>query len=145
MRFKPNPISHNERVAGPRSLLLNHGYGEKTMFKKNELYKKIYSLFPEIGEHGIDLTVDRDEAKQAWIVEMNLKKGSTHLKTHLEILEADLYTSRKQWVDLRMQIALIEAKLKETPNNGFLNQPTNVLFFQPARIRCRCGVPKIHW
>ena len=42
------------------------------MYDKKELCDKIRSVFPDIGECGIDLDVDYDEEKKAWSV--NLKQ-----------------------------------------------------------------------
>jgi len=57
------------------------------MIDREELCEKIQSIHPEIGECGIDVDVDWDEAKKAWIVE--LKKDNHELKTHLEPEDAD--------------------------------------------------------
>ena len=40
------------------------------MHDKRELCEKIRSIYPEIGECGIDVAVDYDEAKKAWIVDL---------------------------------------------------------------------------
>ncbi len=84
------------------------------MIAKDELCKKITSLFPDIGECGIDLTVDYDDGTHAWVVD--LRKGVSHLKTHLEIEEADLCMAGKQCVSLGIQIAQLKANLKDMPN-----------------------------
>lgn len=83
------------------------------MLGKNELCEKIRSIFPDIGECGIDLMVDYDDTKKAWVVD--LKKGAASLKTHLEIEEADLCMSGKQCVGLGIQIAQLKANLKHMP------------------------------
>ena len=73
------------------------------MINNVELCKKIRLIYPDIGECGVDITVDYDEIKKAWIVE--LKKGTHELKTHLEPEDADLCMSGKQCVGLGIQIA----------------------------------------
>ncbi|MFZ5572630.1 MAG: hypothetical protein ACOZF0_19710 [Thermodesulfobacteriota bacterium] len=83
------------------------------MIAKNQLCEKIRSLFPDIGECGIDLNVDYDDGKHAWVVD--LKKGSSHLKTHLEIDEADKCMAGKQCVSLGIQIAQLRANLRDMP------------------------------
>ena len=52
------------------------------MYDKNELCKKIRKIFPDIGECGIDVKIDYDDEKKAYIVD--LKKGQHKLKTYLE-------------------------------------------------------------
>ncbi len=84
------------------------------MLGKNELCEKIRSMFPDIGECGIDVTVDFDDDKKAWVVD--LKKGTEHLKTHLEVEEADSCVAGKQCVGLGIQIAQLRANLKDMPH-----------------------------
>ncbi len=53
------------------------------MHDKKELCDSIRSLYPEIGECGIEVNVEFDEGKKVWGVD--LKKGvPTTLKTFLE-------------------------------------------------------------
>jgi hypothetical protein len=54
----------------------------QAMYDKKELCEKIREIYPDIGECGIDVDVEYDEAKKAWIVD--LKKDQHELKTHLE-------------------------------------------------------------
>ena len=84
--------------------------GEKLMRDETELCNKIRSLHPEIGECGIDVSVDWDEAKKAWIVD--LTKGNHSLKTHLEPEDADGCMQGKQCVSLGLQIAQLEANIE---------------------------------
>ncbi len=83
------------------------------MIAKDELCEKIISLFPDVGECGIDIIVDYDDEKKAWVVD--LKKGREHLKTHLEIEEADLCMTGKKCVSLGIQIAQLKANLEDMP------------------------------
>jgi len=57
------------------------------MHDKNELCDRIRSLYPEIGECGLDVKVDFDKTKKVWVV--YLKKEGHQLKTFLEPLDAD--------------------------------------------------------
>jgi len=57
------------------------------MLDKNELCKKISEIFPDIGTCGINVTVNYDDEKKAWVVD--LKKDTHELKTFLELDEAD--------------------------------------------------------
>ena len=79
------------------------------MYDKKELCEKIRSVHPDIGECSIDINVDWDEAKKAWVVD--LKKGKEELKTHLEPEEADGCMDGKQCVSLGLQIAQLKANI----------------------------------
>jgi hypothetical protein len=80
------------------------------MHDKNALCEKIRSVFPDIGECGIDVQVDYDEQKGAWVVD--LKKERHHLKTYLEPPDADLCMEGKQCVSLGVQIAQLRANIE---------------------------------
>lgn len=68
-----------------------------------KLCQKIKSIFPDIGECGIDVDVEYDKAEKAYLV--HLKKGGRKVKTHLETKDADLCMEGKQCVGLGIQIA----------------------------------------
>lgn len=72
------------------------------MFNKKALCDKIKEIYPEIGECGIDVDVDYDEAKKAWIVD--LRRGQHELKTHLEPEDASACMDGKQCIYLGTQI-----------------------------------------
>lgn len=72
------------------------------MLTKNEVCHKITEVFPDIGACGVDINVDYDVTNQAWAVD--LKKGEHHLKTFLEIDEADK-CNRGNCVSLGLQVA----------------------------------------
>ena len=80
------------------------------MHDKEKLCEKIRSIYPDIGECGIDVGVTYDEAKKSWIVE--LKHGEHHLKTHLEPGDADDCIEGKQCVYLGTQIAQLAGNIK---------------------------------
>jgi hypothetical protein len=80
------------------------------MIDRKTLCEKIKSIHPEIGKCGIDVDVDWDEEKKAWIV--NLKKDNRELKTHLEPEDADGCMAGKQCVSLGLQIAQLEANIE---------------------------------
>jgi hypothetical protein len=80
------------------------------MHDKKELCEKIQSIYPDIGACGIDVDVEYDEAKKAWVVD--LKKDNHELKTHLEIQEADECMDGKQCVSLGIQIAQLKANIE---------------------------------
>jgi hypothetical protein len=74
-----------------------------------ELCDKIRSIYPEIGRCGINLTVNYDQEKKAWAVE--LKRDERRLLTYLEPQDADACMEGKQCVHLGLQISqLISGK-----------------------------------
>jgi hypothetical protein len=81
------------------------------MHDKKELCEKIRSIYPDIGECGIDLDVEYDEAKKAWVVD--LKKGNQELKTHLERQEVYDCMEGKKCVSLGLQIAQLRANIEK--------------------------------
>ena len=80
------------------------------MYNKKELCEKIKGIYPDIGECGIDVDVEYDEEKKAWIVD--LKKDNRELKTHLEPAEADQCMEGKQCVSLGLQVAQLKANIE---------------------------------
>ena len=80
------------------------------MHDKNELCQKIKEIYPDIGECGIDVDVEYDETKKAWVVD--LKKDKHELKTHLEPDEADACLEGKQCVSLGIQIGQLKENIK---------------------------------
>jgi hypothetical protein len=80
------------------------------MYDMNELCEKIKSVFPDIGECGMDVDVDYDSDKKAYIVE--LKKGNNHLKTHLELEDADTCMNGKQCIGLGFQIQQLRKNIE---------------------------------
>lgn len=80
------------------------------MHDKNELCQKIKDVFPELGTCNIDLKVNYDEAQKAWAVD--LTKGNHHLKTFLELDEADMCMDGKQCVSLGLQIGQLRKNIE---------------------------------
>lgn len=80
------------------------------MYNKKELCEKIKGIYPDIGECGIDVDIEYDEGKKAWIVD--LKKDHHELKTHLEPAEADQCMEGKQCVSLGLQVAQLKANIE---------------------------------
>jgi hypothetical protein len=87
---------------------------DETMHDKKELCEKIRGIYPDIGQCGIDVDVDYDEEKKAWIVD--LKKDNHELKTHLEPEEADQCMDGKQCVSLGIQVAQLKANIERMPD-----------------------------
>ena len=80
------------------------------MYEKNELCKKITALYPDIGECGIDVSVEYDEEQKTWIVD--LKKDHRELRTFLEDGDAELCMEGKQCVSLGIEIAQLRDNIK---------------------------------
>ena len=81
------------------------------MQHKQELCEKIKSMYPEIGECAVDVNIDFDTTKKAWIVD--LKKGDHHLRTHLEPADADACMEGHQCVYLGTQITQLLENIKK--------------------------------
>lgn len=80
------------------------------MHNKEELCRSIKSLYPEIGQCGIDVKAEYDEAKKAWVVD--LKKEGHQLKTYLDPEDADSCMEGKQCVNLGLQVAQLVSNIK---------------------------------
>ncbi|MDJ0721391.1 MAG: hypothetical protein QNJ04_07165 [Desulfobacterales bacterium] len=80
------------------------------MIDKKELCAKIQELYPDIGECGIDVEVEYDETKQAWVVD--LKKDKFELKTFLEDGDADKCMLGQQCVSLGIEIAQLRTNVE---------------------------------
>ena len=80
------------------------------MHNKEELCQSIKSLYPEIGQCGIDVQVEYDDAQKAWVVD--LKKENHHLKTYLESEDANTCMEGKQCVSLGLQVAQLVSNIK---------------------------------
>jgi hypothetical protein len=80
---------------------------------KSQLCKKIRSLYPDIGECGIDLDVEYDNTNDRWTV--NLKKDKKELKTFLEPDDASLCMEGKQCVSLGIEINQLKDSIDRMP------------------------------
>lgn len=80
------------------------------MHDKQELCNKITELYPEIGQCGIDITVDWDDKKKVWVV--NLTKENHELQHYLEEPEADDCMEKRQCVSLGLEIAQLIKNIK---------------------------------
>ncbi len=68
-----------------------------------DLEGKLLEMHPEIKSHGLALSLDFDNSKDAWIV--GLKKGSHSLTTHLERKDAEECLNGIKCVYLGVQIS----------------------------------------
>jgi len=76
---------------------------EHAKHHKDELAAKLRTMYPEIDAHGIELGVEFDHEKGAWIV--TFAKGTHKLTTHLEKKDADGCMEGVQCVYLGVQLA----------------------------------------
>jgi len=82
----------------------------KVMRGKEELCERIKTIYPEVGECGIDVDLEWDEAKKVWVVD--LKKDKHELKTHLEPEDANSCMKGNRCVSLGLQIAQLKANIE---------------------------------
>ena len=80
------------------------------MIDKEELCKKITDIYPDIGQCGIDVQVEYDEAQKRWIVD--LKKDGHELKTFLEDGDAEKCLKGIQCVSLGIEIAQLRGNIE---------------------------------
>lgn len=81
------------------------------MINGKELCDKITDIYPVIGACGIDVKVNFDETKEAWMVDLH--KDAHHLQTRLEIDEAEKCLDGKQCVSLGIQVAQLVDNIKK--------------------------------
>ena len=84
------------------------------MHDKQELCKKIVEMYPELGQCNIDIVVDYDDEKNAYVVDLN--KDDHELKHFLEVPDADSCMENKQCVSLGLEIAQL---VKHVKGEGF--------------------------
>ena len=83
---------------------------------KNEICDKIKSLYPDIGECGIDIDVSYDDENRRW--KIYLSKDDKSLDTYLEPDDAELCMSGKQCVSLGIEIKELKDNLEQRPAHG---------------------------
>lgn len=75
------------------------------------LKDKIMEMYPEVEKHGISVSLEFNEAKNAYIVKF--KKNSHELTTHLEKKDADECMDGIKCVYLGMQIGEFRKNFEE--------------------------------
>ena len=73
------------------------------MYDKAKICDKIKSIYPDIGECGIDVEVDYDEDQDSLVV--YLRKGNKEVKHYLPNEDADACLLGQQCVALGVEIA----------------------------------------
>lgn len=81
------------------------------MYKEKELCERIKSLYPDLGQCGIDVLVNYDGGRNVWVVD--LKKDQHELKTYLDLNDADTCMEGKQCVSLTLQISQLVDNIKK--------------------------------
>jgi len=71
-------------------------------YTKVALEDKILAMYPEVTKHGISVSLEFDETKNAYI--LKFKKGAQELTTHLEKKDADDCMENIKCVYLGVQI-----------------------------------------
>ncbi|MDP4857665.1 MAG: hypothetical protein NWR42_09650 [Desulfobacterales bacterium] len=85
------------------------------MYDKAELCEKIRSIYPDIGECGIDINVEFDQDQKSWVV--YLKKDKHELKTFLEDSDAERCLLGEKCVGLGIEIAQLRANIDRIPKD----------------------------
>ncbi len=80
------------------------------MLKKKDLYNKIKTIYPDIGEYDKDVQIEFDPDQHAWSVD--LKDGKKHLKTYLEEIDAEVCVGKNKCFGLGIQIGQLRDNLK---------------------------------
>ena len=83
------------------------------MIDKGELCRKIQEIYPDIGACDIDVDVEYDDEKGAWVV--HLEKYGKRLDTFLEQADADACMLGKQCVSLGLQVSELVKNIREKP------------------------------
>jgi hypothetical protein len=85
------------------------------MYDKAELCEKIRTIYPDIGECGIDIDVNYDQNQKSWVV--YLKKDKHELKTFLEDGDAERCLLGEKCVGLGIEIAQLRANIDRIPKD----------------------------
>ena len=83
---------------------------------REQLAAKLLEIYPELGRHGVQLSLEFSHAKDAWVVHM--RKGAHELTTHLERKNADGCIEGVQCVYLGVQIAQLIKNFTEGAQAG---------------------------
>jgi hypothetical protein len=75
---------------------------------------QIRSIYPEVGRCGIEVSVDFDQAKSAWIVD--LEHAGTRLSTHLEPEDTQACLEGRECVTLGSKIGQLVANAERRPD-----------------------------
>ncbi|GAB4388443.1 MAG: hypothetical protein Kow0025_07750 [Thermodesulfovibrionales bacterium] len=71
-------------------------------YTKVALEDKLFEIYPEIERHGISMSLEFSDEKNAWVIKF--RKDGHELTTHLEKKDADECIEGKKCVYLGVQI-----------------------------------------
>lgn len=83
------------------------------MIDKAELCEKIREIYPDIGQCGIDVTVEYDNEQQRWVV--GLEKDHHRIRTFLDDGDAELCLIGRQCVSLGIEINQLRDTVERYP------------------------------
>ena len=83
------------------------------MIKREELCRQIQTIYPDIGECGIDIDADYDEREERWTV--TLRKDNKELKTFLEPGDAELCLTGKKCLNLTIEVNQLKDSIERMP------------------------------
>ncbi len=81
----------------------------RPVYDNEKLCLKIKEIFPDLGECGIDVKVDFDEAANAYAVRMKGRDGQD-IKTFLDADDAALCMAGDRCVKLSVQVGQVKGK-----------------------------------
>ena len=70
--------------------------------KADDLRAKVLALFPEIEKYGLDMDLDFDPEKDAWL--LTVRKDQETLSTHLEEQDVEACMSGKECYHVAVQL-----------------------------------------
>ncbi|MBU0995794.1 MAG: hypothetical protein KJ737_25140 [Proteobacteria bacterium] len=79
------------------------------MFNKNQICSKINELYPDLGVCGKDIQISFDNDNHAWVVD--LKKDVRHLKTFIEISDAEACIDNGRCLGMVFQITQLKENI----------------------------------
>jgi len=79
--------------------------------KGDTICAKIIEVFPDIGTCGIEVNVEFDDGRKAWAVD--LERNGHHLKTYLEVDEAENCVAGKECLSLGLQVGRLRENIVE--------------------------------
>jgi hypothetical protein len=87
-----------------------------TMYAMVDLQTKITGMYPEIGKHGLSLSLGFSEAEKAYF--LTFRRGKDELTTHLEKHDADECMNGVKCVYLGVQVAQFINNFEERKSFG---------------------------
>ncbi len=83
------------------------------MYDKKELCERIKSIFPHVGDYGVDFDVERDALENRWQIRM--KKGEKEYSAWIDEKEAGLCMEENTCIGLLADIAQFRVAVENRP------------------------------